>query len=64
MQMSLVFNAIEMYEKNMALCACCQLITTIMDVLKLPDDVDQCTRNNLELWNGVFHGRKAYQPVS
>ena len=35
MQLPLVFNAIERYEKRYGFVACCQLILTITDVLKL-----------------------------
>ena len=41
MQLPLVFNAIERYEKDMALCThCLQLITTITYVLKLTMSID------------------------
>ena len=62
-QLPLVFNAIERYEKDIALCTCCQLIATITDVLKLMMSIDApgTTCGTVE-WSIPLE--KAYQPTS
>ena len=59
MQLPLVFNAIERYEKRYGFVHVLLINRYHYECVKLT-----MSMNNPELWSGLFHWRKAYQSIS